>query len=153
MIDKAFSVRFWGARGSLPAAGPEFARYGGNTCCVEVRCGPHTLVFDAGSGIKSAGLALRASGVRELHLFLTHCHYDHIMGLPFFAPLYDPRIRLEAWSGHLAGSMSTKDIIRGFMRPPYFPVEMTVCKADLISRDFKSGDVIRPVAGCHDPHR
>src|ERR671932_382197 len=106
MSKEDFTVKFWGVRGSLPVAGPEFLRYGGNTACVEMRCGRHVLIFDAGSGLKPAGKALRAEGVADLDLFFTHCHYDHILGLPFFAPLYEGRSRVILWSGHLNGAMT-----------------------------------------------
>ena len=83
MTDDGFWVRFWGTRGSVPVSGRQFQRYGGNTACIEMRCGPHTLVFDAGSGFRPAGLSLVESGVDDFDVFFTHCHYDHILGLPF----------------------------------------------------------------------
>jgi phosphoribosyl 1,2-cyclic phosphodiesterase len=147
MDDADFKVRFWGTRGSVPVSGPEFSRYGGNTACVEMQCGTHTLIFDAGSGIRPAGLHLMESGVRDFDLFLTHCHYDHIIGLPFLAPLYRPGIRLAIWSGHLHGLMTTEEMLREFMRPPWFPVEMSICRASLPTRDFAPGDVLSPRPG------
>jgi ribonuclease Z len=144
MEDNRFRIRFWGTRGSVPVSGSEYVRYGGNTACVEMQCGAHTLIFDAGSGIRPAGKAFIAAGVTDMDLFFTHCHYDHILGLPFFAPLYDPKVRLTAWSGHLAGRMTTRDMLRDFMRPPWFPVRLDICRANIIARDFVSGDVLRP---------
>ncbi len=79
-----------------------------------------------------------------MHLFFTHFHYDHVLGLPFFAPLYDPSIQLDIWSGHLSGVMSTKEMLHDLMRPPWFPIEISICRAAVVSRDFKSGDVIKP---------
>lgn len=140
----SFNVRIWGARGSVPVSGSKFRRYGGNTACVEMRCGDHTLIFDAGSGIRPAGLSVLQSGARDVHLFFTHFHYDHVLGLPFFAPLYDPSIRLEIWSGHMAGIMTTKQMLRDLMRAPWFPIEISICRASVVSRDFKSGDVLNP---------
>src|SRR5215813_11019971 len=95
-------VRFWGVRGSVPCPGPETARYGGNTACVEVRCGDRLLVFDAGSGLRSLGSSLceKTAGV-QADIFLSHCHIDHIAGLPFFAPAYRPASRLRVWAGNL----------------------------------------------------
>jgi phosphoribosyl 1,2-cyclic phosphodiesterase len=145
--DTSFSVRFWGARGSIPVSGPEFRRYGGNTACVEVNCGGHILIFDAGSGIRPAGKNLIGSKVDKVHLFFTHFHYDHVIGLPFFKPLYDPTKSLEIWSGHMPGVMSTSQMLREFMRAPWFPVEISVCRAGLISRDFRARDVLRPAPG------
>lgn len=146
-LDTSFKVRFWGTRGSIPVCGEAFRRYGGNTPCIEMICGGRSLLFDAGTGIKPAGVALRESGARDLQLFFTHFHYDHVIGLPFFVPLYDPAIRLEIWSGHLAGKMSTQEMLRGLMREPWFPIEISMCRAALLSRDFHSGDVLRPMPG------
>ena len=84
-------VTFHGVRGSVPAPGPQTSRYGGNTSCVEVRLSDgSTLALDAGTGMRELGKALVAEGrTSPVHLFLSHTHWDHVMGLPFFAPLYD----------------------------------------------------------------
>ncbi len=145
--DNLFRVRFWGVRGSLPVAGAEFQRYGGRTVCIEMQCGNERLIFDAGSGLMPAGVALKAEGVSAFNLFFTHCHYDHIIGLPFFPPLYDHSADVTLWSGHLAGRMSTRQMIGEFMRPPWFPVEPDICRAALDARDFRSGDLLSPVRG------
>ncbi|TIW83974.1 MAG: MBL fold metallo-hydrolase [Mesorhizobium sp.] len=147
MADEVFLVKFWGVRGSISVSGPEFSRYGGNTICIEMRCGKHTILFDAGSGLPPAGRALRASGVTDFDLFFTHCHYDHIIGLPAFKPIYDRSVKVRLWSGHLAGRMTTQQIVDEFMRPPWFPVRLDVCKASLDYRDFVSGDILRPREG------
>ena len=80
---KDFYVKFWGVRGSIACPGPETYRYGGNTSCLEVRCGEDVLVFDAGTGIRQLGQALWQEGKNEFNLFFTHLHLDHINGLPF----------------------------------------------------------------------
>jgi len=147
MDDDFFLVRFWGVRGSIAVSGPEFARYGGNTICIEMRCGKHTLLFDAGSGLRPAGKALRASGVTDFDLFFTHCHYDHIIGLPAFKPIYERGFKVTLWSGHLAGRMTTREMVDEFIRPPWFPVKLDICKANLDDRDFVCGDVLRPREG------
>jgi ribonuclease Z len=112
-----------------------------------MRCGKHTLLFDAGSGLRPAGKALRASGITDFDLFFTHCHYDHIIGLPAFKPMYERGIKLKLWSGHLAGRMTTRQMVDEFIRPPWFPVKLDICKASLDYRDFASGDVLRPREG------
>lgn len=147
MGDNGFRVRFWGVRGSLPVWGEQYRFYGGNTACVELRCGGHTLLLDAGSGLRPAGEALLAEGVSDVDLLFTHCHYDHIIGLPFFTPLYRHGARTVFWSGHLAGRMTTQEMIAQFMRPPWFPVEPTICQAKMASRDFKAGDILQPRQG------
>ncbi len=147
MADNEFWVRFWGTRGSVPVSGRQFQRYGGNTACIEMRCGPHTLIFDAGSGFRPAGVSLVENGVDDFDVFFTHCHYDHILGFPFFAPLYKPNVQITAWSGHLAGIMTTREMLKGFMRPPWFPVPLDICRANIICNDFRAGDVLTPREG------
>lgn len=143
----SFVVRFWGTRGSLPVSGAEYIRYGGNTACVEIKCGGQSLFFDAGSGMRPAGKAMLAQGKRDFDLFFTHCHYDHIVGLPFFAPLYYPGHKVTVWSGHLAGQMTTDQMLHEFVRHPWFPVNLDICCSKLMTRDFRSGDVLRPRPG------
>lgn len=147
MTDSDFQVRFWGVRGSVPVSGRQFMRYGGNTACIEMKCGPHTFVFDAGSGFRPAGLSLVEEGVSDFDVFFTHCHYDHIIGLPFFAPLYKPSNQITVWSGHLAGIMTTREMLKAFMRPPWFPVPLDICHANITCHDFRGGDILRPREG------
>ena len=124
---KRFLVRFWGVRGSYPTPGPQTLRHGGNTSCVEVQAGEHTFVFDAGSGIIRLGeeLMRRADGAEKLDLvlFLTHAHGDHLVGFPFFAPLFDRRTHLDLFGPQLAGR-NVEQIVTLLMSPPYFPVDM-----------------------------
>ena len=132
-LSEGINVRFWGVRGSVPAPGPHSVRYGGNTACVEVRCGGAVLIFDAGSGIRRLGDVLSRAAKREnvleqrVDLFLSHAHYDHICGLPFFSPLSNPKAKINIWSGHTppeeaAGSGVTEKLVRDYMGQPFFPV-------------------------------
>lgn len=147
-LDKdRFKVKFWGTRGSIPVSGPQFARYGGNTSCVEMQCGGHRLMFDAGSGLHAAGEFLRHRQLGHIDLFFTHSHYDHVIGFPFFRPIYDNDTTLAIWSGHLAGAMTTKQMIKGVMHPPWFPAPLEICRAKFAWHDFATGDVLRPCAG------
>ena len=108
MGDKApFTVRFWGVRGSIACSGPRTARYGGNTSSVEVRCGDQLLLFDAGTGIRYLGKTLDEARI-EGDIYFTHTHFDHVCGLPFFRPLFQPQNKFRLWAGHLRGAMTLK---------------------------------------------
>lgn len=116
-------VTLWGTRGSLASPGAETARYGGNTACVEAR-GPEgtVLVLDAGTGIRGLGAAL-ASGVRRVDVLLTHLHMDHIQGLGFFAPLYDPEVEVHLW-GPPSTIHGLRTRLARYLSPPLFPVHL-----------------------------
>ncbi len=147
MGDKEFTVKFWGARGSMASSAELCARYGGNTACMEVRCGNHVLIFDAGSGLRLLGNQLMKRKAQRLHLFFTHCHYDHISGLPFFAPFFSPKSKVDIWSGHLLGDNKTQRMVQEYMRPPFFPVGPEVFSAKIKYRDFSVPDRLKPVPG------
>lgn len=114
--------------------------------CIEVRFGPHVMVFDAGSGLRSAGQVLRDEGVKTLDLFISHWHYDHVLGMPFFAPLYDPQAQVTLWSGH-DDVAPAQELLSGLMRAPYFPVGPSVFRASLTFRDFRPPQVLFPAPG------
>ncbi len=121
-----FLVRFWGVRGSYPAPGPQTIRHGGNTTCVEVQAGTHILILDAGSGIIRLGKELlqRTKGeALNVSLFITHGHGDHLLGFPFFTPLFDPHARISIFGPRLAGQ-SIEQLVTPIMSPPYFPVDV-----------------------------
>ncbi len=147
VIGDPILVRFWGVRGSLPVFGDAFRHFGGSTMCIELQCGAERLVFDAGSGILPCGKALKDQGVERQHLFFTHCHYDHIVGFPYFAPIFNSKAHVDIWSGHLFGKMTTSGMLQDFMRPPWFPVEPTICPANIACRDFAPGDILTPADG------
>ncbi|MBL4890441.1 MAG: MBL fold metallo-hydrolase [Rhizobiaceae bacterium] len=127
-----FSITFWGTRGTLPAPGPQFQRAGGNTNCTEVKCGDHTIIFDAGTGIRELGSKICGNCVDgKIDLFLTHAHYDHMEGIPFFAPFFSDGFKIRVWCGKLDGSSSTQETVEQLMRTPYFPVGPDVFTADV----------------------
>ena len=141
-------MRFWGVRGSIACPGPETARYGGNTACVEMRCGAHVLTFDGGTGLRPHGKALAAEGALDGDVFLTHTHFDHIIGIPFFAPAFDARSRFRIWAGHLMPHGSNVcDVLRLMMRSPLFPVPVEIFKAEIEYCDFGAGEVLTPRPG------
>src|SRR5437764_1891523 len=118
MGDRApFSVRFWGVRGSIACSGPRTARYGGNTSSLEVRCGERILLFDAGTGIRYLGKSLEGRAI-DADIFLTHTHFDHVCGLPFFRPFFEPKNKFRLWAGHLGGGMTLRRVLDEFMVAP-----------------------------------
>lgn len=142
-----FSVRFWGVRGSIAAPGPSTVRYGGNTACLEVRCGDRLLIFDAGTGIRALGDRLVKSGPVELDLFFTHTHFDHICGLPFFAPAYAAQNRLRLWAGHLPPGQTLRNVVSALMSAPLFPVPVEIMSATIEFHAFVAGATLHPAGG------
>lgn len=142
-----FYIRFWGVRGSIACGGPDYAVYGGNTSCLEVRCGDKVLILDGGTGIRPLGDKLAAEGAAEIGIYLTHTHFDHICGLPFFQPLFNPANRFDIWSGHLSWPLSTRDAVHSLMSAPVLPIEPDIFRADVHFRDFRAGETLQAGAG------
>jgi phosphoribosyl 1,2-cyclic phosphodiesterase len=116
-------IKIWGARGSIPAPGPETMRYGGNTSCVEVTLEDgNTLILDAGTGIRNLGLVLPRIE-RPVHVLLTHLHLDHIQGLMFFAPAFRPESEIVIW-GPASPEATLRDRIGRYISAPLAPVEV-----------------------------
>jgi len=134
-------VRFWGVRGSIPSPGPETSRYGGNTPCLEVRVGQELILFDLGTGAREFGQV--APRPVEGNIFISHYHYDHLQGLPFFGPIFDPRSRFVI-RGPTREGRTVKDVISSQMQQPFFPVtaEM-VFRAQIEYQPFAAGDRAR----------
>jgi phosphoribosyl 1,2-cyclic phosphodiesterase len=135
------TVRFWGVRGSIPSPGPRTTKVGGNTSCVEVRAGDQVLIFDMGTGLRSLGEALfqeKAGEPIEATIFVSHYHWDHIQGLPFFGPGFAPRNRFTIYGPDRNGQ-GIRDVLAGQMVPPYFPVPLEALRAQLDFKQVKSG--------------
>lgn len=138
-----FSIRFWGVRGSLPCPGPATKRYGGNTPCIEVRCDGRLLILDAGTGLRELGDALvEQGGPIDGDIFLTHCHYDHVIGIPFFAPFFQPQHSFRMWAGNLLPEFQLKGVMERMMSEPLFPIGIDTFKARIDYRDFRAGETI-----------
>ncbi len=123
-------IRFWGTRGSIPVSGARFVRHGGNTSCVVIGCGKEMVVIDAGSGVRDLGLELARAGAQRVHLFITHTHWDHIQGFPFFAPNYIPHFELIIHGAPSFGK-DLSSVFRGQLDRDYFPVQFEDMRASI----------------------
>src|SRR5579863_7571409 len=141
-------VELWGVRGSIASPGAETAGVGGNTSCVEVVCGKTRFILDAGTGLRGLGDSLlapaRRAGVAseaavEATLLLSHFHWDHIQGLPFFVPAYFPSTRLSIVGG-VSGVYSLREILERQMQAPVFPVRLDELRSTIALRDVRAGD-------------
>jgi phosphoribosyl 1,2-cyclic phosphodiesterase len=132
-------VKFWGVRGSIPTPGLGTVRYGGNTSCVSVDFGDDILVFDAGTGLRLLGNELiKRTKPPRIHLFLSHVHWDHIQGFPFFAPAYQKGFEIVVHGRGQADS-TLGQILAGQMEGPNFPVTLNQLDAQLSYQDISPG--------------
>ncbi len=138
----AFFVRFWGVRGSIPTPGPKTRRYGGNTSCVEIRNEDTLIVCDAGTGLRELGVHLMRVPQKNgltIHLFLSHPHWDHIQGFPFFGPAYLKTTTLYVYCPQ--GDQQNYRLLSGQMSNAYFPVGFSDLGAKIVPRSFESDTV------------
>lgn len=137
-------ITIWGCRGSLPAPGPEKSIYGGNTSCVQVSHNNTCLILDGGSGIQRLGASLDPD-TKEVNILLSHLHLDHIMGLGYFSPFYDPDYTINIW-GPAGSNESLVTRLRHYFSPPFFPVRLNELPAkinvtEIDNSTFKIGDL------------
>ncbi len=132
-------LKFWGVRGSIPTPGPTTVRYGGNTACVELQLGERLFILDAGSGIRALGQELlKRKSPMEAHVFISHTHWDHIQGIPFFTPAYIPGNHI-VFHGANEVNKALEKMIADQMDSTYFPVEMDDMGAKLDFQAFSEG--------------
>ncbi len=147
MAEPPFLVKVWGARGSLPAPAASNLVFGSDTCSIEMRCGEHVLIFDVGTGAESLSSRLTHGNVKDFDIFFSHCHYDHIIGLPFLKPLYDHTVAARIYAGHFEDSTTCEQMVDGFMAPPYFPVTRKYFEAKIAYQNFRPPDTLTPHPG------
>jgi phosphoribosyl 1,2-cyclic phosphodiesterase len=133
-------VKFWGTRGSIPTPASWTRVYGGNTPCVEVRFDDAVFICDAGSGIRELGkdLLARNPAPKRLHLFISHTHWDHIQGFPFFAPVYAPEMQIRVYGRHVDEN-SPYRLLSGQMSSDYFPVSFKELGASIVDDHLDNG--------------
>ncbi|MCP3872094.1 MAG: MBL fold metallo-hydrolase [Desulfobacteraceae bacterium] len=140
-------IKFWGVRGSIPCPGPNTVKYGGNTSCIELRFNDlkRQIIIDAGSGIRDLGNYMMANdltkGPINTELFLTHTHWDHIMGFPFFTPVYIPGTKLTVYGPVSFENDTLKDIVGGQMTYRYFPIRQIELASTIDYVELKEGVV------------
>jgi phosphoribosyl 1,2-cyclic phosphodiesterase len=140
------NIKIWGSRGSITTPGPATLRYGGNTTCLEIRAAmPEVIVVDAGSGLRNLGKALsKEPTVTAIRFFLTHSHWDHVEGFPFFEPAYYDRYTITFCGGPHAQE-SIKRYLARQMQAPFFPVDFSLLKARF---DFHCAQPHGPHGNC-----
>jgi phosphoribosyl 1,2-cyclic phosphodiesterase len=135
-----FWVKFWGVRGSIACPTTRHIAFGGNTSCVEVFAGGEHIVLDAGTGIRELGQAFVKRNIKRAHILLTHTHWDHINGFPFFGPAYHADWTFTIRAGHLIDLGGVQKVLAGQMAKPVFPVPLETLRANLTFEDFRAGD-------------
>lgn len=134
------AVHFHGVRGTIACPGGEYIRYGGNTSCIEVRCGEHLIILDAGTGLRPLGVELSQNGTIDCDLLLSHTHLDHVAGLPFFVPLFNKGNKVRLSAGHLKDqNLTLRKTMQRLLGAPLFPVPFEALSAEIGFTDFSAG--------------
>lgn len=134
-------LKLWGTRGSNPVAGSEYVRFGGNTPCLEVRNNQDLLIFDAGSGIRALGQELGQQEHSEFHILISHTHWDHLLGFPFFYPIYLPGKKIHIWTP-VGFEKNSRDLFAEMLNYSYFPVALDDIRSKLIFQDLRDSQTL-----------
>lgn len=141
-------VNFWGTRGTFPATGASFARYGGDTMCIEVECAGARLILDAGSGLRALGAKLNASpDAIDVHIVLSHLHLDHVMGLAHFAPFWRKDAQVLIHAAQESVGADDGEALFSVVRPPLFPLDRVALPAAIGLRHYHTGVSFEPAPG------
>lgn len=142
----AVRVKFWGVRGSIACPSSEHVIYGGNTSCVEVSSNGINIILDAGTGLRGLGQDYLRRQATSGILLLTHTHWDHINGFPFFGPAYIPGWKFRVLAGHLKETGGVRSVLASQMAHPTFPVPFSALKAEMSYEDFEAGQTLEDLA-------
>jgi len=138
----AFAVKFWGVRGSIATPSRRHVEFGGNTSCVEVVAGDEVFILDCGTGIRNLGNELLERGVETANILLSHTHWDHINGFPFFRPANLDKCTFHLWAGNLMDDGGMQKVMAGQMMQPMFPVPMAAMRSTIEFHDFRAGEEV-----------
>ncbi|MEK7399502.1 MAG: MBL fold metallo-hydrolase [Candidatus Poribacteria bacterium] len=150
-LTEDFKIKFWGTRGSIPVPGSGTVKFGGNTSCVEIRCGKELIILDAGTGIKNLGSELLKEMPIKASIFFSHLHWDHIQGMPFFKPIYIQGNEFTFY-GSKTWDIKLENALKGQMKNPIFPVNFDIVNsvgARVQYIDIDEGKIIK--IGDKDP--
>ena len=134
-------LKFWGTRGSNPVAGMEYVQFGGNTPCLEVRHGKDLLIIDAGSGIRALGQELGTQANVDLNILISHTHWDHLLGFPFFLPLYQPKRKICIYTP-VGFEKGTKELFSDMLAYAYFPVAINDIQSNLSFENLRDSEIL-----------
>lgn len=141
------NVTFWGVVGSCPGANRSISEYGIATPCIEVRLGDLLIILDCGTGVVPLGRKLNEERPLDMHMFISHTHWDHILGMPFFSQAYMPDNKLQIY-GLRRNDITLEQVFRGLMAYPYFPVPWETMKADISFHELDPHDIVDLPEGC-----
>lgn len=134
-------LKFWGTRGSNPVSGSEYVRFGGNTPCLEIRHEEDLVIIDAGSGLRNLGEVLHDFPKKQIHLLISHTHWDHLLGFPFFLPIYQKERDIHIWTP-IGFEKTTKELFAGMLAHAYFPVGLDDIQSNLLFKDLQDSQTL-----------